>query len=181
MNDITFLSDDSFYRVGVEFSINELKPGHYKNVIIIDDGNQFLYVVDVMGLANADMPSNEVDLISYFLNNLKKVIPRNVSAEKLKRDLEVMNYVSQRHKKLSPREYYVLFDLARGFSSRKSQANMGVKYKTWHNIKRSGLERLGFKHANAYMLAINTWLFRGYSLALTQMPRDGNFHQTELT
>lgn len=161
MTAIHLLTDDNYFRAGFDMLVKEIDCNDTHSVsIIMDDGVQFLYFIDVGFGSGRGCPASEST--DFFLERVRLVVPKNTHSEKLSQIIKSYCRGAYRHVVLTPGERRVLLELARGITPNVSRAKLNVNYKTWHNFKTAGFKRIGIKNNVTFMRIINLWHCTGY-------------------
>lgn len=168
MYDLTLLTNDSYYRLGFESLFKTKHRQGDENLLIMDDGIQFLYFLSMKesktGLTlNVNIPAGE------FISRLKLAVPRNTTPGHLRHVIRSFHSGRYQHRRLTPAAYRVLLDIATGVPGNISRAKLQLKHKCWYNLKGNAFVKLGIKNTVVFMRAIHVW--HSFYHQLRQSPR----------
>jgi DNA-binding CsgD family transcriptional regulator len=171
MQDIILLTNDNYYRLGFESLIRKIHSSGKTDLVIMDDGVQFLYFLS-MKERDKILPVTTVSA-EYFITLLKMTIPRNTTPDHLKFVIHAFRSGRYHRRRLTPAAYRVLLDIASGVPCNISRVKLQLKHKPWYNLKGNAFVKLGIKNTVVFMRAIHVW----HNVCHQVMPAPMHFHQ----
>lgn len=158
MHSIILLTDDAYYRLGLERLLHKtLCTAGMNGLIIMDDGVRSLYFLSPHRLEGQARVPPAVAPVNEFISQLKLVAPRNIRPAKLIQIVTSLRRCSSYRRVLTPTYHRVLLDIACGVPSNISRRRMRLGYKTWHNQKGNAFYKLGIRSTISFMRAVHVW------------------------
>jgi hypothetical protein len=155
------IMDDRYFRSGFESLMVRSNGLHNASLCLMDDGARYLYLLDAVHCCSGLNPVM-CDPIYYFVNNIRTILPRNTSPERLIMTIADIHHGAYPVIRLTPAQMSVVMDVARKVKPGISQARTGMNMKTWNNFKYAGLRRLGIKNTLSLLRAADAWKRRGH-------------------